>query len=93
MKRLPTYDRSTSRAEGLAFLSLALLTLPLIVFAVREAGCFSENRDAIAAALTRPAPAVMVAGEKTGTNVAMQGMPTATTRQPVTFKPAYSPRS
>lgn len=92
MKRLPGYDRTTSRMESWAFLWLALMALPLVISAVWEAGRFSQERDAIAAALTRPA-GVMMAGEKHSTNVALQPIQNGPAHQPVVFRPSASPRS
>jgi hypothetical protein len=89
MKRLPGYDRTTNRMETWAFLGLALMALPLVISAVWEAGRFSLEREAIAAALARPA-GVMMAGEKNGTNVALQPIPNGSAHQPVVFRPSTS---
>ena len=53
---LPGYDVPTRRVESGAFILLGLIGIILIVLAGERALEFSENREAIAAALATPEP-------------------------------------
>ena len=50
--RLPGYDRPTGRWELLVFVSLGFVGIWLAASAVRQAGDFASERDAIAATLS-----------------------------------------
>jgi hypothetical protein len=50
--RLPGYDSSTQRMEMGAFCFLGSIAITLVLLAVGNAARFSENKDAIAAALS-----------------------------------------
>lgn len=77
MKRLPAFDRRTSRAETAAFVSLGLLAVTLVTLAVCDGFKFASRRDAIIAALEGGTPAMPLYAGSVLTNRTTTNVPTA----------------